>query len=334
MNAAIQAVRGVRLAGTGACVPARIVTNADLAAKMDTSDDWIVQRTGIRQRHVADENVTALHLATDAARQAVANANLKPTDLDMVIVATMTPEMCCPSTAARVVADMGASPAGAVDVSAACSGFVYGVNMAYGLIRTGFYRHIAVIGAEVLSKIMDWNDRRTCILFGDGAAAAIFSACDDPNQGCLHQAMGSDGAKWGELYCPRHPRDLPPGDSVFSGTLGTLQMNGREVYKFAVGTLQKCIEETLAAQGLKPGDLAMVIPHQSNARILESARDRLGLPPDKLCINIDRYGNTSAASVPLCLHELMQERRLKRGDLVLFVGLGGGLTWASSLWRL
>jgi len=326
--------RGIRLAGTGMAVPARMVSNHDLAQSVDTSDEWIVQRTGITRRFIGNEDTNVRELAVKATRQAIANAGITPGELDMIICATMTPEMCCPCTAARIAADLGAKPAGAVDISAACSGFVYGMNMAAALIQTGFYRNIAVIGAEMLSEIVDWKDRNTCVLFGDGAGAAILSACDDPKRGSLYQSMGSDGDGWKHLYCPRDKSQVPPDDTVFSGTFDTLQMNGREVYKFAVSTLKDAIDRTLAATGFKPSDLAMVVPHQSNARILESARDRLGLPPEKLYINIDRFANTSAASVPICLHELMAAGRLRPGDLILFVALGGGLTWASNLWRL
>ncbi len=324
---------GVRLAGSGMALPPTVLTNEELARRVDTNDEWISQRTGIRQRHVADEKTTLLPLARDATRAALADAGVQASDLDLLICATLTPEMCCPSTAARVAAEIGANPAGAMDISAACSGFVYGINMAAALIESGFYRTIAVVGGEVLSKITDWNDRRTCVLFGDGAGAAILTRDDNPGRGCLYQTMSSNGSLWRELYVPRHAGDVPE-HAEFTGSYNTLQMNGREVYKFAVTTLQKTIDDALHATGLKASDLAVIIPHQSNARILESAREKLGLPAEKLYINIDRYGNTSAASVPICLHELRSAGKLKSGDLVLFVALGGGLTWASSLWRL
>lgn len=325
---------GIRLAGTGMAVPATVLTNDDLAKRVDTSDAWISQRTGIRERRILNDTATVRDLARDAAMQALENAGMVGADLDMLICATLRPEMVCPSTAARVVAEIGAVPAAAVDLNAACSGFVYALNFASSLIRTGAVRTVAVLGAEALSKLTDWQDRGTCVLFGDGAGAAILTASDDPTQGLLHQTMASDGSMWKELYCPREPHHVPADDKIFSGTFDTLQMNGREIYKFAVSTLQKTIEKVLADQGLRSGDLAMVIAHQSNARILESAREKLGLPEDKLYINIDRYGNTSAASIPICLHELNAAGRIKPGDLILFVGLGGGLTWASALWRV
>ncbi|MCC7145342.1 MAG: ketoacyl-ACP synthase III [Phycisphaeraceae bacterium] len=325
---------GIRMLGTGMSVPPRVMTNQDLAKLVDTSDDWISQRTGIRERRVAAPGVTVRHLAVEAARQAVQNAGIDPKQLDMLILATTRPEMVCPSTAARVVAEIGASPAGALDVNAVCSGFVYALNVGASMIQSGAMRTVAVLGADVMSAFLDWKDRGTCILFGDGAAGVILTASDDPEQGCLRQTMGSDGNQWQHLYCPRSAQDIPPNDTIFSGAFETMQMNGREIYRFAVATLQGEIDRALDAMGLKPSDLAMIISHQSNSRIMESARQRLGLPPEKLYINIDRYGNTSSASVPICLHELWQAGRLKAGDLVLFVALGGGLTWASSLWRI
>jgi 3-oxoacyl-[acyl-carrier-protein] synthase-3 len=326
--------RGVRLAGTGLCVPDKRLTNDELAKLVDTTDEWITQRTGIRERRIVEPGTCVRDLARQALLNALADAGMAATQLDMLILATITPEMSCPSTAARVVAEVGATPAGAMDISAACSGFVYGTNVAASLIASGAYQTVAVIGAETLSRFTDWKDRRTCILWGDGAAAAIYTASDDPQQGCLHQTMGSDGSGWVHLYCPRKAEHIPADDTVFSGQFDTLQMNGREVFKFAVSTLQNCIEQTLQACELQPDDLAMIIPHQSNQRILESTRQRLGLAEEKMFVNIDRYGNTSAASIPIGLHELRAAGRLKPGDLILLVGLGGGLTWATSLWRL
>jgi 3-oxoacyl-[acyl-carrier-protein] synthase III len=330
----VQPRLGIRLAGTGMAVPDTVLTNADLAARVETSDEWIMQRTGIRERRILNGRDSVRDLAREATLQAMANAGVTGPQLDMLICATLRPEMVCPSTAARVVAEIGATPAAAVDLNAACSGFVYALNFASSLIRTGTARTVAVVGAEALSKVTDWADRRTCVLFGDGAGAAILTASEDPQQGLLHQIMASDGGMWKELYCPRNADQVPEDDKIFSGAFDTLQMNGREIYKFAVATLQKTVEKVMSDNGLRADDLAMVIAHQSNARILESARERLGLAEDKLYINIDRYGNTSAASIPICLHELNAAGRISSGDLILFVGLGGGLTWASALWRV
>ena len=325
---------GVAIVGTGVCLPERVLTNEDLAKRVDTNDAWITQRTGIKTRRVVEDGQTVRDLARDALAAALEDAGLGPTDLDLVILATITPEMSCPSTAARVVAELGAAPAGAMDISAACSGFVYALNLAESLVQSGAYRTVGVIGAETLSQIVDYTDRRTCILFGDGAGAAVVQATEAPARGCLHQAMHSDGRLWGELYVPRHEAQLPEHHDTFTGTFDTLQMNGREVYKFAVTTTQRMMQEALDAAGVKPEDLALVISHQSNKRILESARDRFGLPEDKLYINIDRFGNTSAASAAICLHEARSQGRVNEGDLVLFCAIGGGMTWTTSLWRM
>jgi 3-oxoacyl-[acyl-carrier-protein] synthase-3 len=325
---------GVRIAGTGFALPSRVVTNTDLAKTIDTTDEWIVQRTGIHERRLLEPGQSMRELARDAVAEALKRAAMDPTDLEFLIIATCTPEMVVPPTAARVIAELGAMPAGGVDINAACSGFVYGLNIASALIKTGIYRTIGVVGAEALSQLTDWKDRRTCVLFGDGAGAAILTRDDNPASGSLYQSMNSDGRQWHLIYAPRHAQHVPPGDKNFAGTYNALQMNGREVFKFAVTTLHAAIDATLEATGVKASDLAMVIPHQSNLRIIESARERLGLPPEKMYVNIDRFGNTSAASVPIALHELVAAGKLHQGDLVLFLALGGGLTWASCLWRL
>ncbi|MFP4143740.1 MAG: beta-ketoacyl-ACP synthase III [Phycisphaeraceae bacterium] len=324
---------GIRLAGTGMAVPERTLTNEDLARMVDTSDAWITQRTGIKTRRTVENGTTIRDLGREALLQALENAGMEPGDLDMVLLATLTPEMPCPSSAARLVSEIGAVPAGAMDLSAACSGFVYGLNLASSLIEAGRHKTVAVVGAETLTQVTDWDDRRTCVLFGDGAGAAVVTASDNPEQGCLEQSMHSNGKLWPELYLPMAQEQVPEG-VTFTGKLNTLQMNGREVYKFAVGTTLKLIERTLDAAGVSPDDLAMIIPHQSNKRIIESARDKLGLPEERVWINIDRFGNTSAASVPICLHELMEAKRIGEGDLVLFIAVGGGMTWSSNLWRL
>ncbi len=325
---------GVRIAGTGMCVPPKVLTNFDLEKMVDTNDDWIAQRTGIRQRRIVTEGKTTLDLAQGAAEQALTNAGITPSDLDLLIVATITPEMCCPATACRVVDRLGAIPCGAMDLSMACTGYVGALNIAANFIANGNMKTVCVIGAETLSRITNWKDRGTCILFGDGAGAAILTASDDPEQGCLHQTLYSDGSKWGELYCPRAEADIPQQGAAFLGQYSTLVMNGREIYKFAVTRLQRCIKDSMKACNLTVDDVKVVIPHQSNARILESARDKLGFGEHKLYINIDRYGNTSAASVGICLHELTEAGKLEKGDHVIFVGLGGGLTWGSSVWKL
>lgn len=325
---------GVRLAGTGMAVPPRMLTNADLTKIVDTTDEWITQRTGIKTRHIVDPGMGVRTLAVEAVGNALKNANIPASKLDMLICATTTPEMPFPATGVRVVAELGAAPAGAMDISVACSGFVYGLNFAAGLIRSGQARTVAVVGSETLTKITNWKDRQTCVLFGDGAGAAILTADSDPQRGNLHSVMGSDGTNWKHLYCPRNQEDIPSDDSIFTGQFNTLQMNGREVFKFAVTTIQRSIDQVLSEAGVQPSQLAMVIPHQSNLRIIESARERMGLPPEKMHVNIDRYGNTSAASVGICLHEVVSAGKVKQGDLVMFIALGGGFTWTASLWKL
>lgn len=323
-----------RLAGTGIGLPAKAVTNEQLSERVETSDAWINQRTGIRQRYLVAEGETLLSLSLEASRAALSDAGLDPQELDMALVATMSPQMLTPSTACRLVDALGATPAGALDVNAACSGFVYALNLAAGMIAAGTMRNILVVGAEVLSQAVDWDDRRTCVLFGDGAAAAVLSADAGPDQGCLFQAMHSDGGGYRDLYCPRIKEDIPQDDSIFSGALNTIQMNGREIYRFAVTTLERTIHEAVEGAGIKLDDLKAIIVHQSNARIIEGAVKRLGLTDDRIYVNIDRFGNTAAASVPICLHELRASGKLVEGDLVLMVALGGGLTWASGLWRI
>lgn len=325
---------GVRLAGVGTALPKRTLTNDDLAALVDTNDEWITKRTGIKTRYIAEDGTTTCSLAVDALRAALDDAGMMPNDLDMVLLATMTAEMSCPSTAARVVHEIGATPAGAMDITAACSGFVYGLNHAEALVRSGHYKTVAVIGAETLSRITNYEDRGTCILFGDAAGAAILTADQDTSRGCLAQTMRSDGSLWGELYVPRTADDLPEKHAGFTGRFNTLQMNGQEVFKFAVTTTQAIIDETLEKAGITSADLAAVIPHQSNRRILELVKKRMDLPDGKMVINIDKYGNTSAASVPLCLHDKVAAGELKAGDLVLFVAIGGGMCWTTSLWKL
>jgi 3-oxoacyl-[acyl-carrier-protein] synthase-3 len=329
---------GVRIVGTGSCLPQRALTNADLEKVMDTSDDWIVQRTGIKSRYrISPDLGESTHTMSAAAlSKALEAAGLKASELDLIILATMTPEMACPATACRVAADVGAHRAGAFDLNAACSGFVFGLNVAHDLIKGGAYRRIGLVGADSLSTLMDYSTagRSTSIIFGDGAAAAVIAACDDPSKGLLAQSMHCDGAGWKEIYVPEQERDFPPGVACDPSKFGHVQMNGAAVFKFAVGTFSNLIQETLDKVNMTAADLDMLVCHQSNLRILQSARERFGLPPEKLHVNIDRVGNTVGASVPLCLDELVREGRIKEGQRVMFVAFGGGLTWGSSLWQL
>jgi 3-oxoacyl-[acyl-carrier-protein] synthase-3 len=329
---------GVRIAGTGSALPSRTLSNADLEKVMDTTDEWIVQRTGIRTRYIADptKGECTRTLSTQALQAALSSAHLRGPDLDLIIVTTMTPEMSCPPTACLVAADVGAGTAGAFDLNGACCGFVYSMNVAHALIRSGDYRTIAVVGADTLSSLMDYSTsgRGTAIIFGDAAAAAIFKATDDTSKGILAQTMHADGNGWKEIYVPERARNFPAGVEPDPAKHGRVQMNGGSVFKFAVGTFPALIEETLKKADLKAADIDMYVCHQSNQRILHAARDRFGLTEDKLYVNIDRVGNTVAASVPLCLDELIKAGRIKPGQKVMFVAFGAGLTWSSSLWQL
>jgi 3-oxoacyl-[acyl-carrier-protein] synthase-3 len=329
---------GVRIAGTGSFLPEKRILNSDLEKVMDTSDEWIVQRTGIRERRAIDpdkrESVSTL--GTAALRNALTAAHLQPRDLDLIVMATMTPEMKCPASACLVANELGVPGLGAFDLNAACSGFVFGMNVAHDLIRGGAYRTIAVIGADTLTQLMNYSDagRSTAIIFGDGAGAAVLKATDDTSLGILAQAMHAEGSGWKDIYVPECSAHFPQGVEPDPSKHNYVQMNGSSVFKFAVGTFPRLIEETLEKANVRPEEVGMYICHQSNARILQAAREKFGLPEDRLHINIHRVGNTVAASVPLCLDELWQSGRVKPGMKVMFVAFGGGLTWGSSLWQL
>jgi 3-oxoacyl-[acyl-carrier-protein] synthase-3 len=327
---------GVRIAGTGSCLPARKLTNPDLEKMMDTTDEWIVQRTGIRERRIIGEGESVSPLATEALRKALAAAHMAPGELDLIICATMTPEMPCPPAACLVSHALGAGQVGAFDLSAACCGFVFGLNVAHELIRGGAYRAIGLIGADTLSVHMNYSTagRGTAIIFGDGAGAVVLKATDDANVGILSQAMHAEGKGWKDIYIPQCDRDFPAGVTPDPQAINRVQMNGAAVFKFAVGTFSNLIQQTLDKARITADQVDMYVCHQSNARILQAARDRFGVPEEKLYINIARVGNTVGASVPLCLDELVAQGRVKPGMKVMFVAFGGGLTWGSSLWQL
>jgi 3-oxoacyl-[acyl-carrier-protein] synthase-3 len=326
---------GVRIAGTGSALPSRVISNDQIASIVDTNDEWIRQRTGIATRRVCDPKLgeSNLSLCTLSLKRAIEAAHIDPRELDLLICATITQDMRCPSTACLVAANVGCTPAGAWDLGAACSGFVYGLNAAHDLIRAGTHRTIGVIGADCVSSIVDYTNRGVCILFGDAAGAVVLRATDDLTKGCVAQVNKADGSGWGDLFMPAWESHIEPTSDAHHRT-GCLQMNGKGVFKFAVGTFQELIAETLTKAGLSADEIDMFVCHQSNARILEAARERFGIPADKIYINIDRVGNTSAGSVPLCLDELVQAGRVKEGMRVMFVAFGAGLTWGSSLWQL
>ena len=325
---------GVRILGTGSCVPDRRLTNDDFARMMDTSDEWITQRTGIKERRVLDLRTEGCStLAQKAIERALENAGVAAGELDLIIVATVTMEMTCPSVACRIGGAVGARNAAAFDLGAACSGFVYALNVAETMVRSGRIRKAAVIGAEAMSSILDYTDRTVSILFGDAAGCAILGADPDPSLGCIYQHMGSDGIGGNALYIPRRESDVPPEDRDNPIRLGYLRMNGKEVFRFAVTKFREVIEDAFAKTGLTPDDVSQVVCHQSNVRIIDAAREKVGIDPSKIYVNIDRYGNSSAGSVPLCLDELWRAGKITKGMPFMLVAFGGGLTWASSVWR-
>lgn len=332
------APKGVRILGSGAALPRRIVTNADLERVMDTSDEWIVQRTGIRQRHVYDRAAgeTSATLGAEALRQALREAKVEASELDLIICGTMTSEMPTPSVSCVIGDLIGAGAAGAMDINAACCGFVFALNLAHELVRGGQARTVAVIGTDTITRFMEFSTwgRGSAILFGDAAAAIVIRADDNPELGMIAQVMHADGGRACHLYVPGHLEDFYDPADREERAVGKLHMNGQAVFKFAVGKFPEVIEETLQKAELSAEDVDLYVCHQANTRILESARERFGLSPDRLPINMDRYGNTVAASAPLLFHELRTAGRVREGSRVMFLAFGAGLTWGSSLWQL
>lgn len=322
-----------QILGTGAYAPSRILSNFDLEKMLDTSDQWIVERTGIRERHIAAEGEATSDMAVAAARNALAMAETEPADLDMIIVGTISPDMPMPSCAVLVQAKLGAKKAFAFDVSAACAGSLYGLSIADSFIRTGKAKRVLVIGAELLSRLVDWTDRNSCVLFGDAAGAFVVGPTEEPDRGLLSAHLHSDGTAAGILQIPGGGSLHPQSEEVLAKKMHKVAMNGREIYKFAVTALPEAILEALAAHGLKPGALDHIISHQANVRIVESVVERLGVPLEKCWLNIDRYGNTSSASLPISLDEANRAGRLKRGDLIAMMAIGAGMAWGSALMR-
>ena len=315
--------------GTGSALPRRCVANAELAAEVDTSDEWIVERTGIRQRYIAGEGETTATLAADAARAALEAAGIEAASIDLIVLATATPDHTFPATATQVQALLGCKRGGvAFDVSAVCSGFLYALTTADALLRTGAARRALVIGAETFSRILDWEDRTTCVLFGDGAGAVVLEAQDvaADGPGILASRLHADGTHKELLYVDGGPST--------TGEVGKLRMKGREVFRHAVVNLAEVLGEVLDDAGMTPADIDWVVPHQANARILDATARKLGLPPEKIILTVDRHANTSAASVPLALDVAVRDGRIRPGDLVMFEAMGGGFTWGASLARL
>jgi len=319
--------------GTGAYAPKRILTNQDLANWVDTSDAWITERTGIKQRRIAAEGEVTSDMAVIAARHALSMAETKPADLDLIIVATVSADMPLPSCAVIVQAKLGAKRAFAFDVSAACAGSLYGLAIAGQFIATGQARRVLVIGAELLSRLVDWTDRTTCVLFGDAAGAMVVGPTRDGGHGLLSTHLHSDGTAAEILAIRGGGSQHPQSEEVLARKLNKIAMNGREIYKFAVRVLPPAILEALDANALSVSDIDHIVPHQANARIVESVLDRLGVPIEKCWMNLDRYGNTSSASLPISLDEANRAGRLKSGDLIAMMAIGAGMTWGSALMR-
>jgi 3-oxoacyl-[acyl-carrier-protein] synthase-3 len=316
-------MRGSRIAGTGSYLPAKVVTNEDLAKSMETSDEWIRTRTGIRQRHIAADSESASDLALHASRMAIESAGVGTQDIDLIVVATSTPDQIFPSTACLLQAKLGIHGCPAFDVQAVCSGFIYALSVADNFIRAGRHRCALVVGTEVFSRILDWNDRSTSVLFGDGAGAVVL--CADEKPGVLGTVLHADGAHAGILSVPGTVCGGKVSGSPF------LQMDGQAVFRFAVRVLEEVARETLDQCGLTTADIDWLIPHQANARILEATARRLGIEPARLIVTVDRHANTSAASVPLALDAAVRDGRIRKGHKVMLQGVGGGFTWGAAL---
>lgn len=313
------------ITGTGSALPKNIVTNADLEKKVDTADEWIVQRTGIHQRHIAGDDETTSTLATEAARQAIEASGLSADDIDGIIVATTTPDLTFPSVAVHVQAALDLPARMAFDIQAVCTGFVYAISTAHSFIQSGQAKNILVIGAETMSRIVDWNDRTTCVLFGDGAGAVVLSASDDDSRGIMSTHLYADG-KHKNILCTN-------GGVSKTQTTGFIEMQGRDVFKQAVTLMHDVVDEALTSNGMSGEDLDWLVPHQANVRIISATADKLGMSMDKVVVTVGEHGNTSAASIPLALDVAVRRGDIKQGQMILLEALGGGLTWGATLLR-
>jgi 3-oxoacyl-[acyl-carrier-protein] synthase-3 len=323
-----------RIVGTGRAVPPKVLTNDDLSKMVDTSDAWIRERTGIRERHILDPSLAASDLATEAGRQACRKAGIDPASVDCIIVGTVTGDCPFPATATFVQKKLGARNAGcAFDLSAACAGFLYGMSIADAFIRAGQYKRILVVGVEVLSRIVDWKDRSTCVLFGDGAGAVLMVPDDTGKRGVLSTHLFADGSLTDILWQPAGGSREPLTQEGLAAGRNLVKMNGREVYKHAVRNMASAVRAALDANALAPSDVSWVVAHQANLRILEGVAERIPLPMSRFFTNVDRYGNTSSASVPTALDEALEQGKIRDGDLLVFAALGGGLAWASAAVR-
>ncbi len=323
----------MELVGTGHCVPQKVLTNADFERMVDTSDEWIRERTGIRERHISDDSETVANLGKVACEQVLETVRLEPSDIDAIILATASPDRLLPSTACDIQAELGAVNAAAFDLAAGCSGYIYALTVAEGMVLTETAENVLVIGGERLSRITDYNDRGTCILFGDGAGATLVRPSKKGKRGILSSYLKSDGSLAELLYRPGGGGVHPPDEELLKDRSYYIKMAGREVFKSAVLSMADACEQALKRAGLTGDDVDVLIPHQANIRIIEATAKHAGIPREKVYVNIDRYGNTSAASIPIAFDECVRSGKIKKGSLVLLVAFGGGFTWGSMMVR-
>jgi 3-oxoacyl-[acyl-carrier-protein] synthase-3 len=318
----------VGISGVGSFVPEKVLTNFDLSQIVDTNNEWIVERTGIEERRIAAKDIATSDLATESALNALKDSKTRPEEIDLIIVATATPDHSFPSTACIVQKNIGATKAAAFDMSVGCTGFVYALITGANFIQTGAYEKVLIIGAETLSKIVDWVDRNTCVLFGDGAGSCVLERCED-GYGILSYELGSDGNNGDALILPAGGSRMPASIETVTDRLHSIKMDGKEVFKFAVRVMEKASLNVLENVHLKLEDLDFLIPHQANVRIIDAARKKLNIDENKVCINLNKYGNMSSASIPVSLDEVIKKNRIKKGDLIVMVAFGAGLTWGS-----
>jgi 3-oxoacyl-[acyl-carrier-protein] synthase-3 len=323
---------GAGILGVGMAVPDKVLSNADLERIVETNNEWIVSRTGIEERRVTTNEETSSTLGTEAARRALAHAGVAAEELDLIICATATPDHPWPATACLIQANIGAKRAAAYDLSAACSGFAYGLANAAGFIQSGAMRRILVVGVDTLTKQVDWKDRGTCILFGDGAGAAVVGPCP-PGEGILASSLGADGGGYDQIWVEAGANAMPLNCVLLQEGNSFIRMRGAEVFKFAVKIMGEASLDALCRASLNPADVDLYLPHQANIRIITAAAERLGLPPEKVFVNVQKYGNTSAGSIPIALVEALEQGRVKKGDVLVFVGFGAGLTWGANVVR-
>lgn len=324
--------KSIIIAGTGSYLPEKIITNHDIAKTVDTSDEWVYTRSGIKERRIAKSEEAASDMALISAKKAIENAKLKPEDIDLVIVTTVTPDMMFPSTACILQAKLGIrNNIPCFDIEAACSGFVYGVEVASKMMKSGYYKNALVVSSEKLSGILDWQDRNTCVLFGDGSGAVVLSTSEEKDVGILDTVLGADGSDTATLKLPAGGSLMPASKETVENRQHFIQMNGREVFKHAVKIMGEKSFEVIERYGITPNEISLLIPHQANTRIIESVAKRLKLPMEKVFVNIEKYGNTSSASIPIALDEALKAGKIKKGDYILFVAFGAGLTWGATL---